>query len=513
MVYLISRDAKMSAANGKIKFIILLLLIILRVHFPCLAAEKPSEEEIKSLIQNLKVESPLFDKSRERLVRIGPPAVAYLIRTLKDENYQVRTSAAFILGEIGDKRAVKQLIQSLKDKNRDVRYAAACALGDIKDKKALGPLIETLKDEHWEVRRDAVCALYELKDKKASAPLVETLIDKRWEVRQDAAFALRKLGDKKAIEPLIHTLNDENERVRLHVASALGSFRDKKVVEPLIQALKDEDEKVRQNAAWALNSIGDKRAADPLFHALKDSNKQVRMGVALALGRMGDKRAREPLIEVLLEGGGNERRIALFALGEIGDESSVQPLLHLYTVWASERLYPLGLIKHTLGKICQADIKPLIQALKHEKWQIREASAVILAEIRDPEAAGSLVQALEDKHLYVRHAALEALNEITTCKGFKTIDYPEEILIRKGDLLNLKEKITIKYKYYGKDIISNDGEYGHFSYMQTYSIKGNILYYDKVGKILPEAYHYFKESRFDGFQRHRGISCRANLLC
>ena len=88
---------------------------------------------------------------------------------------------------------------------------------------------------------------------------------------------------------------------------------------------------------------------------------------------------------------------------------------------------------------------------------------------------------------------------------FCSIEYPEVILIQRENFLKLEENLTVRYKYYGKDIISNDGEYGHFSYMQTYSIKGNILYYDKVGKILPEAHLFFKQSGFDGFQRHGGI--------
>lgn len=88
---------------------------------------------------------------------------------------------------------------------------------------------------------------------------------------------------------------------------------------------------------------------------------------------------------------------------------------------------------------------------------------------------------------------------------FCSIEYPKVIVIQKKSFLKLEKKLNIKYKYYGKDIISNDGEYGHFSYMQTYSIKGNILYYDKVGKILPETHRFFKQSGFDGFQRHGGI--------
>ena len=304
----------MSAANSKIKFIILLILVILRVHFPCLAYEKPSEHEIKSLIQNLTFKSPLFDKSRRCLVRIGPPAVEYLIRALKDEKWQIRTSAAIILGKIGDKRAVKPLIKSLTDKNRDVRCSAACALGDIKDKNALGPL-------------------------------VETLTDKRWEVRKDAAFVLRKLGDQKAVKPLIQALQDKKWQVREQVAFTLGMIGDKRAVIPLIKALSDKTIEVRKSAVQGLDELRDKRALEPIIQVLKDVNSSVRL-------------------------------YAVRALDQIGGKKAIEPLMELYS--SSESKYYLNLIKATLGKICQTNVKPLIQALKHEKWQICEASAVIL---------------------------------------------------------------------------------------------------------------------------------------
>jgi HEAT repeat protein len=516
----------MSAANSKIKFIILLISVILKLNFPCLVDEQPSEEEIKSLIQNLTVKSPLFDKSRERLARIGPPAVEYLIRALKDENWQIRTNAAFILGKIGDKRAVKHLIQSLTDKNQEVRYAAACALGDIKDKKALEPLIETLKDKHWEVRRDAVWALYKLKDKKASDPLVETLTDTRWEVRQDTAFVLSKLGDQKAVKPLIQTLQDKKWqvreqaaftlgmigdkraaiplirdlqdkaiKVRKSAANGLGELRDKRAVEPIIQVLKDvsssvrlyavralgqigdkkaveplshtllsdENEDIRQNAARVLGSIGDKRAADPLYHALKDSNKQVRIWAALSLGKIHDKRAIEPLIEVVREGEWDVRLYALLALGEIGDESSVEPLLQLYSIWAPESRNHFNLVKSTLGKICQADIKPLIQLLKHEKRQIREASAVILGEIESYDESSLEFHSLE-------------------CAGEVIIPH----IPKKKDYENIEAICKINYIYRGKKIA---GGYLSETWKQSYSIYrqyfiyARISYLDKKGKL------------------------------
>ena len=67
----------------------------------------------------------------------------------KDAN--IRSSAAWALGEIGDSRAVAPLIATLGDQRR-VREIAAKALGEIGDSRATDALIETLEDNNWEVR-------------------------------------------------------------------------------------------------------------------------------------------------------------------------------------------------------------------------------------------------------------------------------------------------------------------------------------------------------------------------
>jgi HEAT repeat protein len=67
----------------------------------------------------------------DALVKIGSPAVKPLISSLKEKDPMVRDPVVWILGKIGDKRAVEPLIQILKDENQYVREGAARALKRI----------------------------------------------------------------------------------------------------------------------------------------------------------------------------------------------------------------------------------------------------------------------------------------------------------------------------------------------------------------------------------------------
>ena len=62
-----------------------------------------------------------------------------LKKALKDRDWQIRSSAACVLGKVGpeSKKAVPDLIQALEDQNKHVRYFAAKALETIGTPKAL----------------------------------------------------------------------------------------------------------------------------------------------------------------------------------------------------------------------------------------------------------------------------------------------------------------------------------------------------------------------------------------
>lgn len=94
---------------------------------------------IESLMDKLASKDGMVrQKARESLVALGKPAVASLIRALKNSTSdQVRWEGAKALGAINDARSIPTLVEALSDSNSDVTWLAAEALS--KFKKAARP--------------------------------------------------------------------------------------------------------------------------------------------------------------------------------------------------------------------------------------------------------------------------------------------------------------------------------------------------------------------------------------
>ena len=143
-----------------------------------------------------------------------------LRRALQGETWAVRRAAAEALEKIGDPQAIPALIEALKDEDRDVRRTAAWALGQI-GPPAVPALIQALRDEKWEVRQAAAEALEKIGDPQATPALIQALRDEDVGVRRVAAKALGQIGDPQATPALIHALRDEERWVREAAAEAL----------------------------------------------------------------------------------------------------------------------------------------------------------------------------------------------------------------------------------------------------------------------------------------------------
>jgi len=98
---------------------------------------------------------------------------------------------ANVLGGIGDARAVEVLIEILSD-----GYACDGAVNSLVSigKPAVEPLIEALGDEDEDVRSSAAGVLGKIGNARAVEPLIELLSDDGWGVSDAAKEALEKLG-------------------------------------------------------------------------------------------------------------------------------------------------------------------------------------------------------------------------------------------------------------------------------------------------------------------------------
>lgn len=139
-------------------------------------AQVRSPKAIPTLTDVLKYNNPgAAVAAVEGLIKIGEPAVPYLLDNLDDYNYGARAWSIRVFAGIGDPRALDLLLKAaINDFSLSVRRAAARGLGFIKwsqlpseqinsaQKKVLDTLVLVTQDGEWVVRYASVVALEQL---------------------------------------------------------------------------------------------------------------------------------------------------------------------------------------------------------------------------------------------------------------------------------------------------------------------------------------------------------------
>lgn len=115
------------------------------------------------------------------------------------------------------------------------------------------------------------------------------------------------------------------------------------------------------------------------------------------------------LVQLLIEeympyGNVYERRVAIRALGEIGHPASI-PLL----VEALQEDVVREVAKQALVDIGDAAVTEVVGALKHERWETRDAAAQVLRQIATDDVIASMIKVLFDPAYEVRWSMVTAL--------------------------------------------------------------------------------------------------------
>ena len=102
------------------------------------------DEEIKKFIDDLSSDNGIKrQKARNELVKIGEPAIDYLIELQFAPQHHTRWEAIKALSQIAEPDSIPLLINSLEDEKFDVRWLAAEGLINI-GKDSIKPLVITL---------------------------------------------------------------------------------------------------------------------------------------------------------------------------------------------------------------------------------------------------------------------------------------------------------------------------------------------------------------------------------
>jgi HEAT repeat protein len=336
------------------------------------------------------------------LAQHGPAVVGALVRTLRDQHHDLSVlSSALDLLSISDIDIVEPLMGFLAHEDTNLRIQAALILGQRRDRRAIPALIASLSDGDVNVRFHVIEALGRLRAGEASDALTEIALLRDFFLSFPALQALSTLGNSMVAPRLVPLLADE--LLRAPAIEALGALGDEDVCTPLMELLNTSDAPTGV-ITDALSGLYDRyesrygagdHIADLVRRAIRPTGTQ---NVLDAVGRAGADRL-PGLAKVLgwLQGDAVQRALTRL-LGQSTVRSQVVE----------------ALVRNGAGVV-----GPLIEQLRAEDLDTRQAAAVALGRIGDRRATAALVAALADRELAVASAG--ALARIGDASAFDAL--------------------------------------------------------------------------------------------
>lgn len=175
------------------------------------------DKEIQNLIEEMNSTEIAFrrDSAMAELVRMGRPAVSFLVAELRVNSGKRRNLSEQVLNMIGGP-AVEEVISLLhaSDPSNVKSAVAAVAALRIHDGRVVEPLIKLLGHTDRDVRYYAQTALRQIGNNIVRA-LIPVLKNDDKAVRESAVILLGEKGDNSAVLPLAKILKDNDLSIRL----------------------------------------------------------------------------------------------------------------------------------------------------------------------------------------------------------------------------------------------------------------------------------------------------------
>lgn len=352
------------------------------------------------------------------------------IRELTSIRWRDRAEAAFVLGLIGDPKAVPHLIARMQDQDEDetnVKMACAQALGMIKDPKAIPSLIQALEDvNQWSSVKVAEMLVHF--GERAVPELLKALQnDTNTNQRIWGAQILGAIESTAAVPLLIQRLRDRDANVRIATVEALGRMKSPLAVHSIIDLLlRDPVAEVRSQAATALGNIADEAALTPLINALNDPEYWTRVRAVEALERLGADHTPHLTKLLMFDPRQEVRRRAAQALERLGVlEAKVQELVSTDPDVVAEAKQML------LAVARQGQVQRIQGFLSDPNFKVRSRITEILGECGGPEAEPALLEAAQDSTWVVR---IKAINYLAQNPSEATSQVLQQALTESDDL-------------------------------------------------------------------------------
>lgn len=273
-------------------------------------------------------------------------AAAQKLHSPKVGNYVVPDDLHIRIVKAEDARDVTPLIEMLTNVNSATRYRAALAAGRIGDDKALAGLSVLMLDPVVEVRTMAAFAIGEVESAKGADDILRVLRDPL-AANPVRARAVEAAGKIAAANPQDAKTKDLGEAIvnTLKAEDLRGTKQDREVILMAITAalrarpigaeievakfLKSTDARIRGDAGNTLSRLRAKNASADLRSMLRrDPDVNARANAARALGAAEDKEAYDLLLDAAVNGDDQRVRVsAIRSLGSLRDAKALEPLV------------------------------------------------------------------------------------------------------------------------------------------------------------------------------------------
>ena len=304
----------------------------------------------------------------------GPRAVHALLALLGDQESSVRATAAWVLGEMAEKKAAPALTRALSDESVRVRVSAARALGVCGGKEAALSALKAAR----------------VRSKPAAA------LSSGWAGAQEARKELERM------------LTERDREAKAFAAAALGRLGATGLLRPVLTRLSRSPEpEARAACAWTIGEMGGNGAGfvSILGGLCVDRERAVRKAAADALGWVGGKEAEAHLVNLLADSEENVRRSGLRALSRVGSAE----------VWEGlAALLPDSLAAETLASVLdERDPPPPSGALDALEDAKTPACLAALVKLGREEKTDELVAFLRSKDPALRAEAARSLGRLS----------------------------------------------------------------------------------------------------
>jgi HEAT repeat protein len=243
------------------------------------------------------------------------PYTDLLITALASSSHQRRMSAATILGEVQEVRALPALLPLLEDTQRLVRGLAATALGKLGHQEARAPLYTALQKEEDMTGSWIVTALCRLHDHRMYREVLLALESRHPDTRCWGVESLGYLGDPRAIDALIPLLHDEAWEVCNVLPDALYRIDQERAIQIFLETLTHretfQDEERRHRARYWSSQTKEK------LTLYRPSTSHLIKKIVRLLAQQKDIRVLEPLTALLAEGDEELRPHMMQAIKEL----------------------------------------------------------------------------------------------------------------------------------------------------------------------------------------------------